>query len=63
MRWALEVAEAEELLKWWRREVAPVGLKAAEVEVEVVVRLRASSISSLSSILTSIWLGFLRSIV
>ncbi|MFS7966391.1 hypothetical protein Hanom_Chr09g00773211 [Helianthus anomalus] len=62
MRWALEAAEAEELLKWWRREVAPVGLKAAEVVV-VVVRLRASSISSLSSILTSIWLGFLRSIV
>ncbi|KAJ0889076.1 hypothetical protein HanRHA438_Chr09g0408981 [Helianthus annuus] len=56
MRWAVEVAEAEaeELLKWWKRDVALIRLKAAEVEVVVVVvRLRASSISSLSYIFSN----------
>lgn len=65
MRWDLEEGSTADLLKWWRREVAPVVVEE-DVEVltavAVAARLRASSSSTLSSILISILLGFLLSI-
>lgn len=48
--------------KWWRRDVVEVALVVAVTEEEEAERLRASSSSSLSSILTSIFDGFLLSI-
>lgn len=45
----------------WRREVGAV-VAAEEAAVEVAARLRASSSSSLSSIRTSIFVGFRLSI-
>lgn len=66
----VEGSTAVERSKCWRREVSPVVtvvVEGAEEEEEAAAamraaRLRASSSSSLSSIFTSILLGFLLSI-
>lgn len=63
MRWDLEEGLREDRSKCWRREDAAVVVALAEeIEETAAARLRASSISSLSSSLTSILLAFLLSI-
>lgn len=64
MRWDLEEGLREDRSKCWRREDAAVVVVVVEEEIEetAAARLRASSISSLSSSLTSILLAFLLSI-
>lgn len=64
MRWDLEEGLREDRSKCWRREDAAVVVVVVEDEIEetAAARLRASSISSLSSSLTSILLAFLLSI-
>lgn len=63
MRWDLEEGLREDRSKCWRREdAAVVAVVAEEIEETAAARLRASSISSLSSSLTSILLAFLLSI-
>lgn len=64
MRWDLEEGLREDRSKCWRREDAAVVVVVVEGEIEetAAARLRASSISSLSSSLTSIVLAFLLSI-